>query len=419
MVEYFGYVASSDLSNTTRNNRLLNLRTFLVTCAQEEWAPIPAKRLIYDEDIPAPDNPEPRFIPGEVQEQLQQYLDDLPTPILRMLLILQECGMRIGELCAMAFDCLMQDDEGDWFVRYYQFKMKKEHSIPASHELAAVIQAQQKDVRAQYGDNFPYLFPNKKGQPTKNQVFSDALNKLAVEKNIRGKSGNLYRFQPHQWRHTLGMRLINAGTPLHIVQRILGHESPMMTGRYAFILDDTLKREMQNFRRKTVNHLGDVVKGDSRANTPDLQVLKKGIRGQTLPIGSCGRPIVLGPCPHANKCPSCVHWLTSTSDLPDLKRFGKRALTVLNTARSAGNQVVVENQEAIIPNIERRIAALESDDGTQLAEDDVLVQYRAELIETEAALEEADRTKSILLAKRLWQDVDVLRGKVAALEGAK
>lgn len=417
ILEYIGYLASRDLANQTRKHYLCSLRTFLLMCVQESWAPVPDKRLIYDEDLPAEDASVPRFISSEVQEQLQQHLDALPTPILRMLLILQECGMRIGELCAIAFDCLIKDDEGDWFVRYYQFKMKKEHIIPASRELVAVIQAQQKDVREQYGDRFPHLFPNKAGKLFKITMFADVLNKLAVEKDIRDSSGNLYHFQAHQWRHTLGMNMINAGTPLHIVQRILGHESPKMTARYAFILDDTLKREMQNFHRKTVNHLGEVVKGDPRANTPDLQVLKRGIRGQTLPIGSCGRPIVLGPCPHANKCPSCVHWLTSTSDLPDLKRFGKRALTVLNAARAAGNQTVVGNQEAIIPTIERRIAALESHDGTELAEDDVLAQYKAELVETEAALEEADRTMSILLGKRLRQDGAVLRGKIAALEG--
>lgn len=69
-------------------------------------------------------------------------------------------------------------------------------------------------------------------------------------------------------------------------------------------------------KRKTVNAAGQVVTGDPRANDLDAQLLRKGIRGQTLPVGGCGRLIVLGGCPHANTCVTCTYWLTSTDDLP-------------------------------------------------------------------------------------------------------
>lgn len=37
------------------------------------------------------------------------------------------------------------------------------------------------------------------------------------------------RFQTHQFRHTVGTRMINLSVPVHIIQRYLGHDSPEMT----------------------------------------------------------------------------------------------------------------------------------------------------------------------------------------------
>jgi hypothetical protein len=46
---------------------------------------------------------------------------------------------------------------------------------------------------------------------------------------------------PHQWRHTLGTRLINRDVPQHVVQKILDHDSPAMTAHYARLSDKTVR----------------------------------------------------------------------------------------------------------------------------------------------------------------------------------
>lgn len=98
---------------------------------------------------------------------------------------------------------------------------------------------------------------------------------------------------------------------------------------------------------------------DPHANDPDAQLLRKGIRGQTLPVGGCGRLIVLGGCPHANTCLTCTYWLTSTDDLPALKSFHQRAVRLKQRATEVGNQMVAEQQDRIIPNLALRIKSLE------------------------------------------------------------
>jgi integrase len=240
MVEYMAFLATSDLKETTRAGYLITLRTFFEWCTRENWAPVFDGRLIYDDDLPGSNKVQPRFIPQEVVMQLNQHLEALPAPMMRMVLILQECGMRISELCQMPIDCLMQDASGDWFLRYYQAKMYKEHSIPLAREIVAVIQEQQVVTRQRWGTSMTYLFPNEEGTPTQRQTFVRALNRLAYEKNICDATGKPYHLQSHQFRHTVGTRMINNGVPQHIVQRYLGHESPTMTARYAFIHDQTM-----------------------------------------------------------------------------------------------------------------------------------------------------------------------------------
>jgi integrase len=364
VVEYLSYLVSNDLSANTRLRYISQLRTFLEMCVTEGWADIPDKRLIYSEDFPQHTRAQPRFIPEDVLIQLNQNLDDLPPSIKRMVLILQEGGMRIGELCRMPINCLMQDVHGDWFLRYYQYKMKKEHSIPISREVAAVIQEQQQAVREECNKEFPYLFPSlrhwKKGRPIKQKVFADTLNRLAYDKDIRDANGCLWHFQSHQFRHTVGTRMINNGVPQHIIQRYLGHESPEMTARYAHIHDQTLKEEFTKFKGKVVDVMGKVVEPEIGTNSsPDLQWMKKSILAQALPNGSCALPIVAGPCPHANACLTCTHFRTTSEFLGEHKKQLEQTNQIIGTA--LGNNWVrqVEMNEKVKENLERIITSLE------------------------------------------------------------
>jgi integrase len=87
------------------------------------------------------------LIPDDVVRALNAQLDDLPEDQQRMLLVIQEVGMRGGELCEAPFDCLLRDNDGDYFFLYYQGKMRKEHHVPISRELARVVKEQQAFMR--------------------------------------------------------------------------------------------------------------------------------------------------------------------------------------------------------------------------------------------------------------------------------
>lgn len=107
----------------------------------------------------------------------------------------------------------------------------------------------------------------------------------------------------HQFRHTLGTRMINNEVPLEIVQRMLDHASPEMTARYATIKDQTLRREWERFQRH-VNVRRELIPLEpaGTAISDAAWALENLSRAkQTLANGYCGLPLQQ-TCPHPNAC---------------------------------------------------------------------------------------------------------------------
>lgn len=339
-----------------------------------------AARLIRDSDYPKPEGKLPKFIPETVMTQLNQHIDLLHPYVMRFFLVLQEVGMRISECCALSFDCIYPDGQGDFFIKYYQFKMKKDHVVPISKELAAVIQEQQQAVREEFGAQKDLLFPTPKMQLGGKRVYPRAglawsrgtliknLNTLAESANILGPDGSVYHFTYHQFRHTTATRMINNGVPQHIVQRYLGHETPTMTSTYAHIMDETLKKEFAAFQGKMVDINGKIYEPEDIATTLvegsdpddiDAQWLKKNIAVQSLPNGLCSLPVVQGSCPHANACLSCPNFRTDHRYLPQHRDQLAKTEKIIATCKANGWQRQLEMNESVKSSLVKIIEPLE------------------------------------------------------------
>lgn len=261
ILQYFVYLKTNGYSYSQYIHCISTVKTFFETGILNNWFQVePA--LIRPEDWPQEPKRLPRFIPEEVMRQLNQHLDSLHEPVMRMVLVDIECGFRIGELLRLKLDCLKSNGKGGWYIQYQMYKMNKEHTKPISNELARVIQEQQTYIRKLFGNNFSYLFCGRARQHSKEFIpepklmtsasFVGNLKRLAQQFEIKDQSGKLWDFQTHQFRHTVGTRMINAGVPQHIVQRYLGHESPEMTMIYAHIFDETLRKEVEKYHELRV-----------------------------------------------------------------------------------------------------------------------------------------------------------------------
>ncbi|MEO0376404.1 MAG: tyrosine-type recombinase/integrase, partial [Cyanobacteria bacterium P01_A01_bin.17] len=192
-------------------------------------------------------------------------------------------------------------------------------------------------------------------------LYAAYLNRLAEQHQICDEDGKLWYFRPHQFRHTVGTRMINNGVPQHIVQRYLGHESPDMTAVYAHIHDQTLKAEIFKFHANVVNIAGQVVESiDVQADNTDLQWFKRHIQAQALPNGSCALPTVSKACPHANACLTCTHFRTTPEYLDHHRQQLDATRQLIQTAQANGWQRQLEMNQRIQTNLEAIIAGLEA-----------------------------------------------------------
>lgn len=361
ILNFLAHLKNMEYGPNTIIRHLGCLQEFMEKSFREGWANVPNERLVYREDYPPKSKPAPRFIPEFVLQQLSRCLEKFPPLIQRMVLTLQECGMRIGEVCTLSLDCLSRDREGDWFLKYYQPKLRKEHTIPVTQELVGAIIEQQEWVRDKFGDEVEFLFPIKRNRPVQQRWFLMTLNQLANENNIVDEHGNLYHFESHQFRHTVGTQMINNGVPLHIIQRFLGHLTPEMTTTYAHLHDETAKKAFMSFKGPTVDIRGKTIISDDPAlDAGDVQWMKRNILAQSLPNGSCTLPVIAGPCPHANGCLMCDHFRTDGTYLDVHKEQLKETTKIIEVARQNHWSRQQETNETVARNLEHIIQALEA-----------------------------------------------------------
>lgn len=315
--EFISYEISLGLCASARAATLGHVRQFLELSVREHWAPFPEKSLIYDEDFPKLDDLAPRFIPQDVLDQIMAHLDDVDLTewLATLFRIGLHTGARADDLIAIKKDCLIQDSEGDYFVKFFIRKMKRDHFLPLDRELAEVIHTQQQRVTEEWGDSCDLLFPNRKGKAYSQVHTTRLINDFIIRKNIKRLDGSLYRFQLHSLRHTCGTQMINGGYPHHLVQEWLAHESAEMTNRYAHIYSETKKKAFQKYREERgplINIKGAVVNLDADVDGVANQLLKEQINDSRLALGNghCTYPIARGNCPHFHACYQCVHFVT-------------------------------------------------------------------------------------------------------------
>jgi integrase/recombinase XerD len=369
ITDYLNYLQKQEINWKYRNDKISHLKNLFESGNINGWFNVSAY-LIHEEDWQKRIKRLPRYIPEEVMSQLNEHLDALPEPLMRMVLVIQECGLRIGELCNLPLNCLKQDTKGGWFIQFMRWKMNTETTLPISIELSKVIQEQQQYIHDNFGEAYKYLFcgatsGNKRFIPKpkvmSNESFIGYLKRLAEKFSIQDASGKLWNFQTHQFRHTVGTRMINNGVPQHIVQRYLGHESPQMTMVYAHIHDATLRKEIDKYLdTKVVNINGEVIESlhPELDNDGNLQWMKKKVLAETLPNGYCGLPAQL-TCSKGNACLTCGDFRTTIEFLNQHKEHLKRTTEVLKVAKANGWQRQIQVNEDVKKSLENIINTLE------------------------------------------------------------
>jgi integrase len=274
---------------------------------------------------------------------------------MRILMLLARTGRRVSEILLLDRDPLLPlgmpaaaaPDAGPGAftarLRYQQTKIDgAPDTILVDQEIVAIIRAQQEwagrflDGKITPGAAPKYLFlaarKNRGGQrPYPQPTLRGVLRELMARLDIRDASGQLVDFQrTHRFRHARATSLINAGVPLHVVQRYLGHLSPSMTMIYAQTLASTHEAEFLRFRKLTADarpveadpaDLYDMLQLDSRTD-------------RVLPNGWCLLP-PRQSCDRGNACLTCGKFATDATFLPELRAQKNRTLALIDTRQAA------------------------------------------------------------------------------------
>lgn len=248
---------------------------------------------------------------------------------MRALMLLARTGRRLNEILLLDFDPLiaidaLPPDAGEAMAAKMRYQQTKIDDAPdtifVDEEIVAIVRAQQQWVRerilATEDTARGYLFirrsENRFGtRPYTDGAFQQQLSRLVRRLDLRDDHGRPIDFRrTHRFRHTRATSLLNAGVPLHVVQRYFGHLSPKMTMHYAQTLAATHEREFLRYHKITADarelavdprDLYDLLELDQRAD-------------RVLPNGYCMLP-PRQVCERGNACLTCDKFATDASFL--------------------------------------------------------------------------------------------------------
>ncbi len=159
------------------------------------------------------DNHRIRYLTKDEEKRLFKNIDEL-YPYLRPLVVCAlQTGMRRGEIFKLKWSNIDFDYN---FIELLETKSGKSRKIPISDTLMEILNKQSRTNE--------YVFINQEtGKP-----YVDIKNSFhtVLEK------ANIENFKFHDLRHTVGTRLVEKGTPLPVVQELLGHAKISTTMRY-------------------------------------------------------------------------------------------------------------------------------------------------------------------------------------------
>ncbi|WP_255345488.1 tyrosine-type recombinase/integrase [Streptomyces chartreusis] len=372
------YLAELQTLGRTENHRraIGQLGIFLTDIRRHRWdTSLPADAVLFTEDVPRQAKRLPRALAEHVMAQVEDpaNLARWQDPVYRLItIILMRCGLRLKDACRLPFDCLVHDADGAPYLRYLNHKMKREALVPIDEELEQDIRDQQQRLLERWPAGVPVLFPRKlknlHGQvPMRGDTYRQVLNPWLERCDTRDANGQPVHLTPHQWRHTLGTRLINRDVPQEVVRKILDHDSHEMTAHYARLHDTTVRRHWEKARK--VNISGEKVSLDPDGPLAEAAWAKQrvGRATQALPNGYCSLPVVK-TCPHANACLTCPMFITTQDFLPQHRQQRQEVLQIISAAEARGQQRLVEMNQQVLGNLDHIITALDQDDDTETAD---------------------------------------------------
>lgn len=302
MEDYYIWLGvAEDIGHNRRSTCISQIERFLNLTMIMQWPGCPDEQIIFDFDTSEIRNLKPNYLKEEEVMNLNAHLGDMDCTLARMIIVLENIGMRIIECCMLKQDCLRIGINNQHFVKYRQYKTKKNNTVPVSEEVYLTIDAAIKDVQKEFNE-YNYVFLNSIGKPLTEETFSYRINQICYKYQIRNKDGHILHIKPNVFRGTVATRYVDLGVSLEVIRKLLGQSSLGAIYHYVEGNEAATNEYMEPLleeRAKNIISIG---------NRKEINAMTEAVDEEALPLsnGYCMKKISTGICDKANTCYECA-----------------------------------------------------------------------------------------------------------------
>lgn len=361
--EYFTFVSSKGFVTTTYNRRLSGLKTFLALGNMLDLPDLPVKPLISNSDFRKTVKVMPRYFTENELSQMNAHIAELPIQTARMFFVLENCGMRVSDICSSPIMpngkyCLSKIDENSYIFTYYMPKTHKYNSIPISEIVGCIIEEAIVDSRKKYGENCVYIFASSEISPISTETFSLHMNLMSKKNGLTKDDGTPLRIKGHTFRGTVATKYANSGIGMDVIRLMLGQQKIGVLKHYITIHEDT----MLDYLKPITDESNDMILNIGKLSIED-SVNDLPTEPALIPLsnGRCSKDIASGVCSHANHCYSCQMFRPLKCCLPLYKSQLNEAESNIAIAELHGYDRILELNSKLRDDLIKVISKLESE----------------------------------------------------------
>jgi site-specific recombinase XerD len=181
-------------------------------------------------NIPWPKRPQtlPDILTGEEVERLFQQIASIKHRAI--LMTAYGAGLRISEACSLKVSDL---DSKRMLIHVHEGKRSKDRYVMLSERLLEILRTYWKVVHPQG----PFLFP---GAIPGRSITTGAVQRVLQQVVVQCRFTK--RITAHSLRHGFATHLLEIGTDIRVIQRLLGHASLQTTARYTKVTERHIGR---------------------------------------------------------------------------------------------------------------------------------------------------------------------------------
>ena len=357
--DFFAYLSRQGLGVTSYNRRISCLKTFFTVGSILDIKGLPDKPILFNKDFRKKPALMPRYFTDRELSQMNAHISELPSQIARMFFVLENCGMRVSDICSSTIlvngaPCLRDSKNGGMIFTYYMPKAHRYNSIPVSDLVADVIKDAIRESRYNFGDTCVYIFAKSHDAPISTETFSIRMNRMSKLNNLVKDDGSPLRIRGHVFRGTLATNYANCGISMDVIRMMLGQQKLGVLNHYVKIHSDS----MADYLKPITEENEDLIQSIGRSVSEMIDVIKEPSL-IPLPNGRCAKAVSSGICTHANACYSCRMFRPDPQFLDIYQAHLREAHSNIEIAKMSGYERILEINTSLAENLENIIRRLE------------------------------------------------------------